>query len=150
MNWKIKRFEELSVAEIYEILKERNEVFIVEQQCPYNDADEKDKNAYHLFCEKQGKIIAYIRILDKGISYDEISIGRVLVHKQYRGNGLARQLMTKGIDYIENVLVENKIRISAQKYLIKFYESLGFKTVSSVYFEDNIPHIEMFYEKTQL
>ncbi|KAJ49280.1 ElaA protein [Clostridium tetanomorphum] len=147
MHWKIKRFEELSVEEIYEILRRRNQVFIVEQQCPYDDADEKDKSAYHLFCEDKGQIVAYIRILDKGISYDEISIGRVLVHKEYRGMGLARQLMIKGMDYIENTLGEKQIRISAQKYLTDFYKSLGFKIVSSVYFEDNIPHIEMFYEK---
>ncbi len=77
MSFKIKKFNELSVEEIYEILKIRNEVFIVEQECPYEDCDDKDKNAYHLFYMKEGKVISYLRILEKGLSYDEISIGRV-------------------------------------------------------------------------
>ncbi|MGJ0908942.1 GNAT family N-acetyltransferase [Clostridium botulinum] len=147
MNFKIKKFNELSVEEIYEILKIRNEVFIVEQECPYEDCDGKDKNAYHLFYMGEGKVIFYLRILEKGLSYDEISIGRVLVDKDYRGKGLARKSILQAIDFIQNNLKENSIRISAQHYLMDFYKSFGFKPVSEVYLEDNIPHIEMLYRK---
>ncbi|MBO0575017.1 GNAT family N-acetyltransferase [Clostridium botulinum] len=147
MSFKIKKFNELSVEEIYEILKIRNEVFIVEQECPYEDCDGKDKNAYHLFYMKEGKVISYLRILEKGLSYDEISIGRVLVNKDYRGKGLARKSILQAIYFIQNNLKENSIRISAQHYLMNFYKSLGFKSVSEVYLEDNIPHIEMLYRK---
>ncbi|MBD5640391.1 GNAT family N-acetyltransferase [Clostridium botulinum] len=147
MSFKIKKFNELSVEEIYEILKIRNEVFIVEQECPYEDCDGKDKNAYHLFYMEEGKVISYLRILQKGLSYDEISIGRVLVNKDYRGKGLARKSILQAIDFIQNNLKENSIRISAQHYLMDFYKSFGFEPVSEVYLEDNIQHIEMLYKK---
>lgn len=146
MSWQMKKFDELTAEEIYEILKLRTEVFIVEQECAYQDCDGRDKNAYHLFYTQDGKIVSYLRILEKGICYDEIAIGRVLVDKKYRGNGLARESMVRAIDFIENHLKEKTIRISAQKYLINFYKSLGFKEVSDVYLEDNIPHIEMLYK----
>ncbi|KEI76324.1 GNAT family N-acetyltransferase [Clostridium botulinum] len=147
MEWKLKKFKELSVEEMYEILRVRNQVFIVEQECPYQDIDYKDKNAYHLFAHDNGIIIAYLRILEKGISYDEISIGRVLINKDYRGKGLARKLMLKAIEFIENNMNENEIKISAQAYLLDFYRSLGFNEVSEVYLEDNIPHIDMLHKK---
>ncbi|MCR1975207.1 GNAT family N-acetyltransferase [Clostridium sporogenes] len=147
MNFKIKKFNELTVEEIYEILKIRNEVFIVEQECPYEDCDGKDKNAYHLFYMEEGKVISYLRILEKGLSYDEISIGRVLVNKDYRGKGLARKSILQAIYFIRNDLKENSIRISAQHYLMDFYKSFGFEPVSEVYLEDNILHIEMLYKK---
>ncbi|MFX0549475.1 GNAT family N-acetyltransferase [Hathewaya histolytica] len=145
MNWKIKKFHELSTDEIYKILYLRNEVFIVEQNCAYQDCDGKDQKSYHLFCENDGEIIAYLRILEKGISYNEISIGRVVVNKTHRGSGLSREMLTKSIDFVNNELHENRIRISAQEYLRTFYKSLGFKEVSEVYLEDDIPHIEMLY-----
>lgn len=147
MNWKIKKFQELNKDEIYEILKTRNEVFVIEQRCFYQECDGKDKNAYHLFAEENGKIIAYLRILEKGASYAEISIGRVLVSRDYRQKGLAKQMMLKAIEFIENELKEQSIRISAQEYLIDFYKSLGFEKVSDLYLEDGIPHLEMFYTK---
>jgi ElaA protein len=145
LNWKLKKFEELECKEIYEILKIRNEVFIVEQQCAYQDCDGKDKYAYHLYLEDNGEIISYLRILEKGISYDEVSIGRVLVSKNFRGKGTSRDMMLKAINFIEQDLKETKIKISAQAYLINFYGSLGFKETSREYLEDNIPHIDMLY-----
>jgi len=145
MNWQIKKFQDLKIEELYSILKVRNEVFIVEQQCAYKDCDEKDKNAYHLFLEDNDEIYAYLRILNKGVSYDEISIGRVLVAQRHRGKGISREMMARSLDFIENNLHEKDIRISAQSYLINFYRSLGFKEVSEEYLEDNIPHIEMLY-----
>ena len=147
MVWKIKKFDELNAEEIYEILKIRNQVFIVEQQCPYLDCDGSDMKSYHLFLENNNEIAAYLRIIEKGVSYNEISIGRVLVNSKYRGKGLARDMMKEAIGYINNQLNETSIRIEAQAYLIDFYKSLGFKQTSKVFLEDNIPHIEMLYTK---
>ncbi len=140
-----KRFEELNTKELYRILKARIEVFAVEQDCVYQDCDNKDFYAFHMYYEKNDEIVAYIRILDKGISYDEISIGRVLVNENYRFQGISSKLMNAGIDFIKKVLNENSIRISAQAHLIHFYGQLGFVKVSDEYLEDNIPHIEMLY-----
>ncbi|WP_343342701.1 GNAT family N-acetyltransferase [Terrisporobacter petrolearius] len=147
MNWKIKKFNELNIEEIYKILALRNEIFIVEQECAYLDCDDKDLNSYHLFLTENGQIVSYLRILEKGVSYDEISIGRVAVKKSYRGKGISRKMMLKAIEFIENNLSENTIKIQAQAYLLNFYSSLGFKAVSEEYLEDNIPHIDMIYKK---
>lgn len=147
MNWNLKKFKELSVEEIYKILALRNEIFIVEQECAYLDCDDKDLNSYHLFSKENGEIIAYLRILEKGVSYDEISIGRVAVKKNYRGKGISREMLLKAIDFVENNLNEDTIKIQAQAYLLNFYSSLGFKAVSEEYLEDNIPHIDMLYKK---
>ncbi len=147
MNWTIKKFKELNVEEIYKILALRNEIFIVEQECPYLDCDDKDLNSYHLFLKENGEVVAYLRILEKGISYDEISIGRVAVKKNYRGKGISRKMMLKAIEFVENNLNEDTIKIQAQAYLLNFYSSLGFKAVSQEYLEDNIPHIDMLYKK---
>lgn len=146
MNWKTKRFEELTTTELYEILRVRAEVFVVEQTCIYQDLDLKDKKAYHLFCENNGEIAAYLRILDKGVSYPEISIGRVLTRETNRRIGLAREMMQKAISFVEEELSEMQIRISAQLYLKRFYESLGFSVTSDIYLEDDIEHIEMVYK----
>lgn len=148
MNWELKKFEDLKTEDIYKILKVRNEVFIVEQLCPYQDCDGKDENAYHLYLEDKGKIIAYLRILKKGVSYDQISIGRVLVHKDYRGKGIARKLMLKALNFIDVNLNEREVKIQAQSYLVNFYGSLGFKKTSEEYLEDDIPHIDMLYKDT--
>lgn len=147
MNWKIKRFEELKLKEMYEILALRNEIFIVEQECPYQDCDGKDEKSYHLFAEEDGEIVAYLRIIEKGVSYDEISIGRVTVKKSYRGKGISREMLSKAIEFIEKDLKETEIKIQAQAYLLNFYKSFGFKEVSEEYLEDNIPHIDMVYKK---
>lgn len=147
MNWKIKKFKELNVEEIYKILALRNEVFIVEQECPYLDCDDKDLNSYHLFAVENGEIVSYLRILEKGVSYDDISIGRVAVKKNYRGKGISREMMLKAIEFVENNLAEDAIKIQAQAYLLNFYSSLGFKAISEEYLEDNIPHIDMLYKK---
>lgn len=146
MNFQIKKFKELKLDEMYEIIRIRNEVFVIEQNCIYQDCDEKDQRAYHLYGIENGKIAGYLRILEKGVSYNEISIGRVLVDKKYRGNGLAREILLKAIDFIEKHLNEKEIKISAQEYLVNFYESLGFVIVSDMYLEDGIPHIEMVYK----
>lgn len=144
MNFAIKPFNELSVDELYEIIRLRNEVFVVEQDCPYQDADGKDKIAMHVFCTADdGAVLAYCRLLTPGISYEECSIGRVVNAQSARGTGLGRKLMQTAISYIEDVWKYTAIRISAQQYLEAFYTSLGFVTQSQSYLEDNIPHVEM-------
>lgn len=147
MNYNIKKFSELENNELYQILELRCEVFVVEQNCAYNDVDNKDQDAYHLLLEDNKKIVAGLRILKKGISYDQISIGRVVVSKEHRGLGIAKDMMLKAIEFIENDLNEKEIKISAQAYLIEFYKSIGFVEVSQVYLEDDIPHIDMLYKK---
>ena len=143
----VKRFSDLTNIELYEILKLRNEVFIVEQNCAYQDCDNKDFKSYHILSYDNENMVAYLRILEKGVSYDEVSIGRVLVRKNYRGEGIARRNMLYAMSFIEDNLKEGRIRISAQQYLLEFYKSLGFKVVSDSYLEDNIPHVEMLFEK---
>ena len=145
MNWKIKKFKELNIEELYKILALRNEVFIVEQECPYLDCDDKDFNSYHLFSEENGEIVSYLRIIENENS--QISIGRVIVRKNYRKKGIAREMMLKAIEFVVNNLKEDVIKIQAQAYLLDFYSSLGFKATSDEYLEDNIPHIDMIYKK---
>ena len=147
MDWHIKRFGELTTDELYDILKLRSEVFVVEQNCVYQDMDSRDKISYHLFLEDEEEVIAYLRILPKGVSYPEASIGRVLTKAAYRKKGLSRDMMNKAIDFIMNTLEEKKIRISAQAYSLKFYNSLGFEPVADIYLEDGIEHMEMLYQK---
>ena len=144
MEYIIKRFEELTVYELYEILKVRVSVFVVEQECPYQEVDEKDKNAYHVFIKGNEGIKAYLRVLDKGISFDEVSIGRVLTME--RGIGLGDKILEKGIEVAKEKMNADKIRIEAQCYAKGFYERFGFKQVSDEFLEDGIPHIEMLLE----
>jgi ElaA protein len=147
MKWYLKRFDDLLPQEVYDILQLRNEVFIVEQTCPYLDIDGKDMHSYHLFAKDEKNVIcAYLRILDKGQTFDDLSIGRVIVRKEERGNGLAKQMLIKAIQFIETTLGIHQIRISAQAYLKDFYSEIGFTACSEVYLEDNIPHIEMIYK----
>lgn len=142
MNIEIKEFLDFDVKGLYNLMKLRVEVFVVEQKCPYLELDGKDEQSIHFLIKDHGELIAYLRILPAGLSYREVSIGRVLVSEKYRKRGYGRELMNKALDYIkENNLGD--IRISAQDYLRGFYESLGFKKISEVYLEDNIPHIEM-------
>ena len=147
MNTVIKNFSELSTEEIYNILKLRSEVFVVEQNCVYQDIDEKDQKAVHLFLEKNNEIMAYTRIFKKGDYYEENpSIGRVVVSKKERGKKLGKEIMIKSINFIKKELKERKIELSAQKYLDKFYKDLDFYSEGEDYLEDGIPHQRMFYD----
>lgn len=146
MNFTIKRFEELTAAELYEIIMERINVFIVEQNCTYHDCDGKDYKARHLQAKEGPRLAGYLRILPPGVSYAEASIGRVLVAQDFRRRGLGRSLMNLAIEYILTEMKEKQIRISGQAYLEKFYTSLGFQRVSDIYLEDNLPHIEMLFK----
>ena len=146
MKYHIKEFNELSQKELYKILQARINVFVVEQDCPYEECDDKDQASIHLFFETNGIITAYLRIIPAGISYAEPSIGRVLVNKAYRRQGLAAKIMGKAISFIKRNFNEQEIRISAQEYILDFYKNLGFKVVSDKYLEDGIPHYEMIYK----
>jgi ElaA protein len=142
MNWNCKTFESLTTAEIYKILALRSEVFVVEQTCIYQDIDGKDEKAMHLFATENGAILAYARLFKAGDYFDEASIGRVIVHPQYRGKDWGHQLMKKALQYMDQNHY-GSIHISAQKYLENFYKTHGFVVVSSEYLEDGIPHIGM-------
>lgn len=144
VDWKIKTFSELTTTELYEIIKARVNVFVVEQDCPYPDLDDYDQKAIHLWAENNGEILAYCRIFDKGIKYPETSIGRVVTTEKGRGTGLGKQLIAYAIDIIENRLRTSEVRISAQDYLLRFYSGFGFQETTKKYLEDNIPHTEMF------
>ena len=147
MSWKLKKFDELTNTELYNLLKERTSVFVVEQNCPYLEVDGNDSFSYHLFKEDNGEIIAYLRIVPAGVTYQEISIGRVFVKKEYRGQRIAEKLIKKGLDFIQNELKEKTVKIQAQDYLRKFYSSFGFQTISQTYLEDNIPHVDMLLQR---
>lgn len=147
MQWEIKAFDLLSLQELYTILTLRTDVFVVEQACPYPEVDGKDPNCLHLLGMDNGELVAYLRILPAGLSYDEVSIGRVVIKSSHRGKGLGRPMMEQAIHFITNEWKESQIKIGAQAHLEKFYSSLGFEAVSEVYLEDDIPHLDMLYTK---
>lgn len=139
----IKSFQELSTIELYDLLQLRSEVFVVEQDCVYQDVDGKDQKALHCLGFKDESLVAYTRIFKSGDYFNEASIGRVVVAKNERLHKYGYDIMKASINYIEETLQHKTIKISAQTYLIKFYNNLGFKTVGEEYLEDGIPHIQM-------
>lgn len=147
MQWQWCTFDKLTAEQLYEILRIRQEVFAVEQDCVYQDADGKDQHAWHLACwqadSDQPCLQAYLRVVFPGKKYPEPSIGRVLTCESARGSGLGRELMRRAIEMMQRELPQAPIRISAQLYLKKFYEEFGFEQTSEPYDEDGIPHIEM-------
>lgn len=143
ISWKIKNFDTLSVPELYQIMRLRSEIFVVEQNCVYQDLDGKDQKALHLFGIIDETIVAYCRLFKAGDYFDFASIGRVVVAANYRDKKLGHELMNQAISAIEKYLGEQNITISAQLYLKKFYESHGFIPTSEMYLEDDIPHIQM-------
>ena len=148
MIFKCLSFSQLSNEELYQAMALRQEVFIVEQDCPYLDADGKDQSAWHLlgFDDNQ-KLVAYTRLLDKGLAYSKYpSIGRVVTSPSARGEGYGVELMKESIRQIGLLFGKQDIKISAQVYLDKFYRSLGFQAIGESYLEDNIPHIPMIWK----
>jgi len=141
--WKVSKFEELTINQLYEILHLRCKIFVVEQNAPYLDMDYKDQKALHLQGYVNGKLVAYCRLFKAGDYFEEACIGRVIVDEEYRKHGYGHQLMEKALGIEHSVLGEIKITISAQLYLKRFYESHGFNQTSDVYLEDGIPHIQM-------
>jgi ElaA protein len=143
IDWSLKKFDELSAKEIYEILKLRSEVFVVEQNCVFLDMDDKDQFAHHLQGRIEGNLAAVVRILPPGLAYDEPSIGRVVSSPQFRRKGVGIALMNTAIAETVALYGARAIKIGAQQYLKKFYESFGFVQCSETYLEDDIPHIKM-------
>ena len=144
MRTVLKKFSELSVADLYELLRLRSLIFHVEQNCAYCDLDNKDQNALHLMgYDEKSNLVAYARILPAGISYKEVSIGRVVTAAGYRGKGAGKEIMKASLKIIQELYGNVPVRIGAQCYLDKFYRELGFVPQGDQYLEDNIPHIEM-------
>ncbi|MEB2358193.1 GNAT family N-acetyltransferase [Bacillus pumilus] len=142
VNWTCETFEELTKEDLYLILMERVNVFVVEQTCPYPEIDHRDQEALHLMAKEDGTIVAYCRIFQSGIMYEEASIGRVLVTQAGRKKGYGKMLLSKALEKLSE-LGETSVKIQAQAYLKSFYESFGFKAVSDCYEEDGIPHLDM-------
>lgn len=143
MKWKhVNRFEELTPADVYNILKLRQDIFIIEQDCIYEDIDSLDTECEHLMLYDENKLVAYSRIVPAGKKFTSPSIGRIIVAKAYRGDGLGRILVEKSVDILK-MAGEQTILIEAQLYLNHFYESIGFITISDPYDIDGIDHIKM-------
>jgi ElaA protein len=146
MNFEIKTFDSLSLHEFHDLVALRIQVFIIEQNCPYQDLDGKDKKSFHLIGrDKEGVIKATARILPAGISYPEVAIGRVVVDPSERGTGAGHALMRSCMEFIENQFGKVLVRLSAQSHLEKFYNQHQFISTGKEYLEDGIPHVEMLY-----
>lgn len=142
----VKKFEELSIDELYAILQLRSEVFVLEQDCVYQDLDDKDQKALHIIGTKEGKLVAYTRIFKAGDYFKDASIGRVVVKNQERKYGFGQEIMKASIRAVEHYFNQSKIHLSAQCYLKKFYQRLGFEQIGEEYLEDGILHIGMVKE----
>ena len=145
MNWVIKTFEQLSAAELHDILKLRQDIFIIEQTCIYPDIDGADPKAHHIYSYGEQELAAYTRIFAPGIKYTESSIGRIVVSETKRGSVLGRKLVKESISECLKLYPKTPIRIEAQAHLEKFYNELGFQSVGEVYIVDGIDHREMVY-----
>ena len=141
-----KTFSELDTEDLYQILRLRSEVFVVEQDCVYQDIDNKDQKATHLYYKENNEIVAYTRIFKAGHYYENPCIGRVVVSKKNRGKDLGKKIMIDSIEYIKQNIKGEKIELSAQKYLDKFYKDLGFYKIGEDYLEDGIPHQRMIFD----
>jgi ElaA protein len=143
INWYCKKFDDLTPHELYAILQLRNAVFVVEQNCVFQDADNKDQHSFHLMGWKEDQLIAYTRLVPAGKAYEYPSIGRVVTSPAERRTGVGKELMAKSIRQVKELFGPVPIKIGAQLYLRNFYESFGFRCCSDVYLEDGIEHIEM-------
>ena len=145
MNWELKAFNDLTNMELHDIFKLRTDIFVVEQNCPYPEIDGKDPHSLHLMGKINDEIVAYTRILPPSISFSEPSIGRVIVAKNQRGTGVGHELLKQSIA-ISLEKYQKSIKIGAQAHLENYYGQHGFKKVSDVYLEDDIPHIDMLLD----
>lgn len=139
----IKKFSDLDILELYQILQLRSEIFVVEQNCVYQDIDGKDEDALHVLGIKNDELVAYTRCFAKGIYFNEAAIGRVAVKQTERSHGFGHMIMEKSIEAIQEEYNTSTIKISAQRYLVSFYNSHGFKEYGEPYLEDGIPHVAM-------
>ena len=144
-KWELKKFDELSLNQLYKIIRSRCEVFIQEQKIVCEEElDGLDDKCIHVFLEESERVVAYCRIVPKGINYENISIGRVLVLKEFRRKGIAQEMINATVEYIKSNFQENKIVLSSQLYAKKLYESVGFIEIADVYDEAGIPHVKMY------
>lgn len=143
IQWLLKKFNELTPDQLYAILRLRNEVFVVEQNCVFQDADDKDQASWHLMGFDGGRLVAYTRLVPAGEAYQQPSIGRVVTSPSVRREGAGRELMKQSIEAVYQLYGKQDIKIGAQLYLKNFYESFGFHQVGEPYLEDGIPHIYM-------
>lgn len=143
MKWIFLTFEEINTQQLYTVLQLRSEVFVIEQNCVYQDMDGLDQKAFHVLGYDQERLVAYARVFNANTYFIEASIGRVIVRESFRKNKVGVELMQKSIHFIQEKLGHQSIRISAQQYLLNFYENLGFRTIGDGYLEDGIPHINM-------
>ena len=143
MTIEVKKFDELNTTTLYDILQLRSEIFVVEQDCVYQDLDGKDQKALHVIGKKNNKVVAYTRVFGSGDYFEHSSIGRVVVAKDQRQYGYGKVIMNASIKAVKEHLNEDIIKISAQTYLKKFYNGLGFKEYGEEYLEDGIPHVAM-------
>ncbi len=144
-RWQVSTFDELSNRELYALLKLRQDVFLLEQECLYNDFDGLDADSLHMLCWRGEELAAYQRCLPPGLSYPQSAIGRIVVAPSARGTSLGRELVQRGIDFNLERWPGQDISINAQSYLERFYSGLGFEAVGDEYLEDGIPHIRMLY-----
>ena len=147
-RWQTVSFTELNNDELYTVLRLRQEIFVVEQDCIYQDLDGKDQQAIHMLCWSGSELLAYQRCLQPGLSYAESSIGRILVATAGRGTGLGNELVSRGVNYNLKRWPTHAIRINAQAYLEAFYTRLGFTATGDEYEEDGIPHLQMLHKNT--
>lgn len=140
----LKKWEELNTRELYSILQLRTAVFVVEQNCPYQECDGKDVDALHFYYQHENDgVVAYVRLLPPGVSYEEPAAGRVVVHRNYRNRGWGKQIMQQALKLAREQFKTDEMRISAQLHLVDFYGQLGFQPIGEDYLEDGIPHIQM-------
>ena len=137
----IRRFDELSARELYAILKLRVDVFVAEQNCPYHELDDRDQDAVHVWLEDIDGILAYLRIMDKGVESEYVSLGRVVTAK--RRNGLGTRILAEGIRIANDIFHTDTLYLEAQTYAVPFYETAGFQVISEPFMEDGIPHVKM-------
>lgn len=149
MELVIKKYNELTLNELYEILKVRSEVFVVEQNCVYQDVDDLDQYAIHIYLRDKDGIQAYLRVIEAGKAHEEVAIGRVLISQQKRRCGLATKILFAGIEEAKKQMNASKIKIEAQTYAKSLYENIGFKQCSDEFLEDGIPHIEMIFDMSE-
>jgi ElaA protein len=142
-EWVLKAFNDLTPLELYALLRLRSEVFVVEQNCVFLDIDNKDQQCHHLMGIQNDQLVAYTRLVPPGLIYEQPSIGRVVTAPEARSSGIGKLLMKQSIDHVHNLYGSQPIKIGAQLYLKRFYESFGFQQISDVYLEDGIEHIYM-------
>lgn len=149
ITWQLLPFNKLTALQLHDLIRLRMDVFVVEQNCPYHELDGKDilKGVHHLMGSSNGEIVACARLLPTGVSYDNVSIGRIATRDTVRGNGLGHQLIAEALTQCEHLWPGKTIDISAQEHLEGLYQSHGFKRISGMYLDDGIPHIDMRLDK---